>query len=312
MAVYFVTGKLGAGKTLSAVGRIRDYLLKGRRVATNLDLKLDHLLPIDNRSVVVRLPDKPRVEDLTLIGTGDGASLDEYDESRFGLLVLDELASWFNTRAWNDKSRAAVIEWFLHARKYHWDILFLVQDIDAVDKQLRASLCEHLVVCRRLDRVSVPVIGGVVKALSGRRLPMPKIHVASVFYGESAQGIKVDRWWYRGTDLYGGYRTGQVFTFDQMFTSSGDAVDMRATYSLLSPWHVSGRYATRRPWWQVASDALKRAVLVLLHVIARVTGRSPVTLAISWGVASPGLLSRYRTARLLHYGRRVRADLLRG
>jgi hypothetical protein len=27
MAVYFVTGKLGAGKSLMAVGRIKDYLV---------------------------------------------------------------------------------------------------------------------------------------------------------------------------------------------------------------------------------------------------------------------------------------------
>ncbi|EBN6690252.1 zonular occludens toxin, partial [Salmonella enterica] len=34
MPVYFVTGKLGSGKTLVAVGKIRDYLVAGRRVAT--------------------------------------------------------------------------------------------------------------------------------------------------------------------------------------------------------------------------------------------------------------------------------------
>ncbi|MFK4136821.1 zonular occludens toxin domain-containing protein, partial [Pseudomonas luteola] len=37
MAVYFVTGKLGSGKSLVAVGKIRDYMIAGRRVATNLD-----------------------------------------------------------------------------------------------------------------------------------------------------------------------------------------------------------------------------------------------------------------------------------
>jgi len=44
MAVYFLTGKLGSGKTLCAVGKIRDYLEEGRAVATNLDLNLDELL----------------------------------------------------------------------------------------------------------------------------------------------------------------------------------------------------------------------------------------------------------------------------
>ena len=40
MAVYVVTGKLGNGKTLITVGRIRDALAQGCRVATNLDLDL--------------------------------------------------------------------------------------------------------------------------------------------------------------------------------------------------------------------------------------------------------------------------------
>ena len=40
MSVYCVTGKLGNGKTLVSVGRIRDALKKGLRVATNLDINL--------------------------------------------------------------------------------------------------------------------------------------------------------------------------------------------------------------------------------------------------------------------------------
>ncbi len=44
MAVNFLTGKLGSGKTLCVVGKIRDYLKQGRRVATNLDLNLTAML----------------------------------------------------------------------------------------------------------------------------------------------------------------------------------------------------------------------------------------------------------------------------
>lgn len=44
MAVYFLVGFLGAGKSLSAVARIYQYLFAGRPVATNLDLKLPKLV----------------------------------------------------------------------------------------------------------------------------------------------------------------------------------------------------------------------------------------------------------------------------
>lgn len=309
MTVYVVTGKLGSGKTLASVGRLRDYLRRGRRVATNLDLNLDRLLPARSHATVTRLPDKPRVEDLRQLGTGDDKSLDDYDEAGFGLLVLDELASWFNARAWSDKGRAEVIEWFLHARKYHWDILLIVQDLEAIDKQLRGALCEHLVICRRLDRLTVPLVGGLIKAFTGRRAALPKVHVASVWYGENTSAPKVDRWWYSGRELYAAYRTGQVFSLDNLYTAAG-AVDMRASYSLLSAWHLVGRYVERRSWRQVLSDGLARLVAVSVNATAKLTGRSPASLAIAWGVASPALLAEYRRASLLAYGRRLRIEWL--
>lgn len=112
MAVYVVTGKLGAGKTLVAVGKIKDKLNRGCPVATNLDLRLNKLIGEKARNTrVYRIPDKPQLADLEAIGRGN----ESYDEAKNGLLVLDECGTWFNSRSWADKSRQAVIDWFLHA-----------------------------------------------------------------------------------------------------------------------------------------------------------------------------------------------------
>lgn len=120
MAVYFVTGTLGCGKTLCTVGKIRDYLEQGRRVATNLDINLEAFTKPDSKVSILRVPDKPTLYDLQGIGLG----CEESDESKYGLLVLDELGTWFNSRNWRDKGRGEVIDWFRHARKLHWDIFF--------------------------------------------------------------------------------------------------------------------------------------------------------------------------------------------
>ncbi len=125
MAVYFVTGKLGSGKTLAAVGRMRDYLVKGARIAGNIDLNLTHLCNPRSHRTYVRLPDKPRVEDLEALGAGS----DSPEESTYGAFILDECGTWFNARGWQDKARKPVIDWFLHARKLGWDLFFIVQDI---------------------------------------------------------------------------------------------------------------------------------------------------------------------------------------
>jgi hypothetical protein len=65
MAVYFVTGKLGSGKTLITVGKIRDALQEGKKVATNLNIRLEHLVGRNaKKCVLYRLPDKPIAEDM--------------------------------------------------------------------------------------------------------------------------------------------------------------------------------------------------------------------------------------------------------
>jgi len=233
MAVYFVTGKLGSGKTLCAVGKLKEYLEQGRQVATNLDINLDKMLPENNKNTVVRLPDKPRLSDLQMLGKG---CLEE-DESKYGLVVLDELGTWFNSRNWRDKGRLDVIDWFLHARKMHWDIFFIVQSIDSLDGQLVNSLAEHVVVCKRTDRLSLPIIGGLLRFM-GFDKTMPKVHVANVHYGQTASSPRVARWIYRGKDLYSSYDTAQVFT-DEIEIINGEPKDYRSSYTMLSSFHLN-------------------------------------------------------------------------
>ncbi|MFZ5265960.1 zonular occludens toxin domain-containing protein [Enterobacter roggenkampii] len=235
MAVYVVTGKLGAGKTLVAVGKIQDKIVSGCKVATNLDLRI-HKLPrvgiFAKSPDVIRIPDKPSLEDLLAIGRGNNS----YDENKNGLLVLDECGTWFNSRSWADKERQSVINWFLHARKLGWDIIFLIQDLSIMDKQARVALAEHVVYCRRLDKITIPFIGSVYSVITGSKLPLPKVHVGIVKYGDSPQSMTVERWTYTGRDLYAAYDTKQAFS---------DAYE-HSSFSYLTPYLSHGRYAVKR------------------------------------------------------------------
>lgn len=233
MAVYIYTGKLGGGKSLCAVGRIKDALDQGKRVVTNLDIYLDQMFHANGKNInIQRIPDKPTIDDLNIIGKGN----DSYDETLNGLLVLDECGTWFNSRNWQDKSRQAVNEWFLHARKLGWDVILIIQDISILDSQARAAIAEMTAFCRRLDRIQVPWVGSIYKALTGKRLSGPKIHSARIVYGTDQRDLLADRHVYRGTDLYKCYDTKQAF-----MDSYSDGV-----YSLLTPWHTKGRYQVTR------------------------------------------------------------------
>lgn len=255
MAVYAITGKLGSGKGKAGIDQIRRYLRGGKRVATNCDVFLEHLMVDTNKSTVMRIPDKPSSVDLYMIGSGnkfvdfeplisDGKNglqavapspilLPGFDESHNGALVLDECGSWLNTRNFQDKGRADMLEWAIHGRKYGWDIFFIMQNISQVDKQLRDSLLEYVVRLNRLDRMKVPVISGALKFLTAGATEgnLPRVHIGVVRLGSSPDALVADRWVFRGDDLNDAYNTTQVFS---------DSYP-HGTHCLLSSWHLSAK-----------------------------------------------------------------------
>lgn len=228
MADYIVQGKKGNGKSLVCVSRMREALLSGNIVATNLDLYLEHMLPPGTRDCLVyRLPDKPTAADLKAIGRG--LPKGQVEESRYGSIFLDECATILNARTFNDKGRAEFLDYYVHSRKLGWHTYFICQNLVQIDKQVRESLADMVVTCKRLDRVRVPFIGAISKMLLGVEIRPPKAHVATVRYGHGNDAMLSDRWYYTGTDLYKAYDTEQVFR-----DSYEDGI-----YCLLTPWHLS-------------------------------------------------------------------------
>ena len=150
-----------------------------------------------------------------------------------------------NSRSWNDKGRQALIEWLLHARKLRWHVILLVQHHSLLDKQIREALVEMYGICRRLDRVKFPFLP----------FKLPKVHVCIVRYGTLPTALVAEKWWYRSTDLYTAYDTGQVF-------ASTDT----SNFSMLSAWHLKGRYLKPRMSWQaVLLFPIKLVVYVLMR-----------------------------------------------
>jgi hypothetical protein len=251
MSVYFITGKLGSGKTLASVGKIREYLKQGRAVATNLDLNLEHLVGRwDKDTKVTRLPDKPNIDDLDALPvpyTGD------YNETKTGALVLDECGTWFNTREYRDKSRQPLINKLLHIRKCGWDVFFIIQHIEMIDKQVREGLGELIVTCQRMDKLALPLVTPLFKLL-GFNVRPPKIHIAIVKYGMSMHALVVDRWVYNGSDLYAAYDTRQTF-------GSNDC----GINSMLSPYLVFGQNKTKQQYQKEVSENAKKNLKILLR-----------------------------------------------
>lgn len=210
MAVYIVTGNLGGGKSLVCMGKMREYLWARKRVATNVNVRVEHLVSGKFHRDILRIPDHPTAE---FLWDGLGFGGPSRDEAQFGMLLIDEVGTWLNAREWKGSDRQKVIEWFIHSRKRRWDCFLVAQSSNMIDKQVREAIGEHIVFCRRFDRMGIPMIGPIISML-GSSLRMPQLHVAAVRYvaGMSINSAPtVDRWFFSARDLWGSYDTAQRF-----------------------------------------------------------------------------------------------------
>lgn len=287
MAVYFVTGKLGAGKTIYCVKKMREYAARGSRVATNFDIFTDKLTP---RSEIpfLRIPDHPRPEDLKNMGRG----CPEEEKRQLGALFLDEMATWMNSRQWNDKNRPALLDWFIHARKLGWDVYFMVQDADSVDKQLLSALGEHFIECSRLDRFRVPIFSDLydfyrLLKTKGREQTgnsiIPHVNKALTYYGKSKLSRqKVNAEFYKPHEYFGTYDTNQIFS-PGIEVLNDKTVDMRASFSTLpgktlNAWYNPDLTASKPPRPKITTGTKIMGILSLVFAAASYamfTGNEP-------------------------------------
>lgn len=222
MAVFSVEGKLGTGKTKFCVWRAQDAIRDGRKVATNVDI-LPHVLNPSKPGQIIRIPDKPTGADLDAIGNGNP---DSYDEEKNGLLILDELGTWLNSRSFQEPGRAAVLDWLIHARKHGWDVYLIVQDASMIDRQVRDALIEYQIRCMRMDKVRIPFLGHLFGLIKDKWAYLPKFHMATSRVGLGINAIVADRWQFQGTGLHAAYDTRQIFRTDYP----------HASHSVLPPW----------------------------------------------------------------------------
>lgn len=261
MADYLITGKKGNGKSIYAVGVIRDALIAGKRVATNLDIDLPALCrnPYSDKTII-RLPDCPALPDLEALGRGQ-VGVTEDDN---GCIVLDEVSKFMNSRTWGDKGRNGVLDWLVHSRKLGWDVYMIAQGSEQIDKQLRTSLLEYWVTVRRTDKWPIPFVTPIVSALTGYRPTFPKMHIGTVRHGFDPHALVVDRKWYKGPPLYPCYQTQQIFL-------DRDHPDACGMHTVLPPRLTHGRYmGPERSAWEQVFPFLMIPFAALLWLMARV------------------------------------------
>jgi hypothetical protein len=236
-----LSGKRGSGKSISAVRLMHDYLSRGCVVATNMVVFPDKLCGPMSRSVIYRLPDVPSLFDFESLPLGNDNPV---NESKNGLLVLDEVGTFLNSREWAKKDRGGVISWFLHSRKFGWDLCLIAQHPRLVDAQIRDGLCELSAVARRLDNVQIPFFGQFLKLL-GIPFRLPRFHLIIFRYGFGLNAPQSDVWFFSGKRYHDCYDSlQQISSFNE---------DVQGTCCFLPGWHLKGRYMS---WFDRTKKAL--------------------------------------------------------
>lgn len=230
MTDFAVTGKKRSGKGLFCAGLIRDALLQGRRVATNMDIFPENVLSATSQATYIRLPDCPTVRDLDALGQGN----DIVDDEKNGIIVLDEASKYFNSRDYADKNRKPLLDWLIHSGKLGWDVYYQMQGLIQVDKQLRETQVEYHIAVKNTSKWPIPFLSPFLR-LFGINLRFPKMHVGIMRHGCAPDALLVERKWYRAKDLYNAYDTRQVFLDNDHPKACG-------IHTVLSPWYIKGRY----------------------------------------------------------------------
>lgn len=232
-----LTGKRGEGKTLIATMLAKRYLSQNRPIATNVNFNLDKMVSPLNKTHIYRLPDAPSSSDLKSLPVANAG----YDESKNGLLLLDEASGFLNSHDWRDNDTKQIRFWLAQSRKDGWDLLFLAQDQKQIDAQIRNSLFELHGIARNMSKVGIPVLSFLFQWFFNVKLRMPAMHVFTQRYGFGLNAAMANTEMIRGGDLYDAYDTKQKI--DPNAAEAGNPqLFGSAMATMLSAWHLKGRY----------------------------------------------------------------------
>lgn len=172
--IWGITGNLGGGKTLSAVEMAVRAMASDMFVVTNIDLRMDQVSSVlGNRARALY-----RRIDLATDDPNDWPCGDPRGSGgrRRVLVILDEVAEWFDQFSAASPSVRKFLSWIRHSSKRGQDVFLIVQRREFLAKSLRILVArwvivEDLAVWRLpILKCRVPFAGGLVMRWVGDRL----------------------------------------------------------------------------------------------------------------------------------------------
>jgi len=149
-------GRIGGGKSYSAVVRLIGHLCQGGTICTNVELLWDG---VANYCATFQ---NKIIEREQVIVLSDAEIAEFYRHTPSGtpelpvLVVIDEAHLMFNARDWNKTSRET-LAFLTQSRKVSTDVIFISQSMFNIDKQF-ARLAQFIWRFRDMERWVVPFL----------------------------------------------------------------------------------------------------------------------------------------------------------
>ena len=186
--IYFINGRPGGGKSLTAAEYICKAIRRGKNVIANFEINMDYFSGCRHPEKLGRFLYVPNAEWLTNAYSGIDPNKREfsYIDGLWGfannfhrsdhkgrvregqtLLVFDECADLFNARTYNSRDRLSWCSFFRQHRKLGYTVYLIAQDDSDVDKQIR-ELLQKEIECRCVS--SMKFLGRLMGLLCGGKL----------------------------------------------------------------------------------------------------------------------------------------------
>lgn len=165
--VWGIVGNLGGGKTLSAVQIAVQAIKSGYFVATNIELRMDRVAEYCGGDWCRGLYQRIDIASDDPMGWPCGDPRGS-GGSRRVLVILDEVAEWFDQFSGTSKEVRRFLSWLRHSSKRSQDVFLVVQRREYLAKSLRILVARWIWVddlatyrVPRL-RLRIPFCGGLV------------------------------------------------------------------------------------------------------------------------------------------------------
>jgi len=234
--IQFITGVVGAGKTLHGVRLTCDALLKGQTVVTNVQL-----YPLKIRDTLARrhgrMIDVDQIRYFNPETTPEWEAIIPWGDLKCPVTVLlDETHLFYNSRDWAKTAAAnkRLLDFLTQSRKAGVDVIWITQEGENVDKQFRVLAEWELAI---VSTAHLP-LGWIGK------LPFRAYIVKHV--SAKSRNVVSRKWWSYDKWLFGLYRTDSFLSGRMQELSEGVERVTRRDVPKVSTWHrlkLSFRFA---------------------------------------------------------------------